>query len=55
MGTADATPVEAETEDASGALRIVVADDNALLREGISSLLVDAGHDVVGAPSTRTT
>jgi DNA-binding NarL/FixJ family response regulator len=48
MGTADATPVEAETEDASGALRIVVADDNALLREGISSLLVDAGHDVVG-------
>src|SRR4029453_1582167 len=48
MGTPDATPVEAETEDGSGALRIVVADDNALLREGISSLLVDAGHDVVG-------
>jgi DNA-binding NarL/FixJ family response regulator len=48
MGTPDATPVEAETEDASPALRIVVADDNALLREGISSLLVDAGHDVVG-------
>jgi DNA-binding NarL/FixJ family response regulator len=29
-------------------LRIVVADDNALLREGISSLLVEAGHEVVG-------
>ena len=29
-------------------LRIVVADDNALLREGIASLLQDAGHQVVG-------
>jgi DNA-binding NarL/FixJ family response regulator len=29
-------------------LRIVVADDSALLREGIASLLEDAGHDVVG-------
>jgi len=29
-------------------LRIVVADDNALLREGIASLLQDAGHEVVG-------
>ena len=29
-------------------LRIVVADDDALLREGIASLLVEAGHDVVG-------
>jgi len=29
-------------------LRIVVADDNALLREGIASLLEDAGHQVVG-------
>lgn len=29
-------------------LRVVVADDNALLREGIASLLVDAGHEVVG-------
>ena len=31
-----------------GPLRIVLADDNALLREGIASLLEDAGHDVVG-------
>jgi DNA-binding NarL/FixJ family response regulator len=30
------------------ALRIVVADDSALLREGIASLLEGAGHDVVG-------
>ncbi len=29
-------------------LRIVVADDNALLREGIASLLEDAGHEIVG-------
>jgi DNA-binding NarL/FixJ family response regulator len=29
-------------------LRLVVADDNALLREGIASLLEEAGHDVVG-------
>jgi DNA-binding NarL/FixJ family response regulator len=34
------------TTDAS--LRVVVADDNALLREGIASLLEDAGHQVVG-------
>ena len=48
MGTADATPAEREREGAGQALRVVVADDNALLREGIASLLVDAGHDVVG-------
>ena len=29
-------------------LRVVVADDSALLREGIASLLEDAGHQVVG-------
>jgi DNA-binding NarL/FixJ family response regulator len=34
------------------ALRIVVADDNALLREGIAALLEDAGHDVVGRSGT---
>src|SRR6187455_2895387 len=48
MGTDDATPADGETEAASRTLRIVVADDNALLREGIASLLVDAGHSVVG-------
>ena len=40
--------MDGETEAAAPALRIVVADDNALLREGIASLLVDAGHEVVG-------
>jgi DNA-binding NarL/FixJ family response regulator len=29
-------------------LRVVLAEDNALLREGIASLLTDAGHAVVG-------
>jgi DNA-binding NarL/FixJ family response regulator len=29
-------------------LRIVVDEDNAILREGLASLLEDAGHDVVG-------
>src|SRR6266702_3169286 len=48
MGIPDATPAEQETEGAGGALRVVVADDNALLREGIASLLVEAGHEVVG-------
>src|SRR6476660_3878924 len=36
------------TTDVPRQLRIVVADDNALLREGIASLLEDAGHEVVG-------
>jgi DNA-binding NarL/FixJ family response regulator len=31
----------------AGSLRVVVADDNALLREGIASLLEEAGHQVV--------
>src|SRR5512142_1109486 len=48
MDTADRTPQRGETEDAESTLRIVVADDNALLREGIAALLTDAGHDVVG-------
>jgi DNA-binding NarL/FixJ family response regulator len=29
-------------------LRVVVADDDALLREGLASLLTEAGHEVVG-------
>src|SRR5438034_2359849 len=48
MSSTDATPAGSETEGTSRALRVVVADDNALLREGIASLLVEAGHDVVG-------
>ena len=37
-----------EKEEPARSLRIVVADDDALLREGIASLLEDAGHTVVG-------
>ena len=48
MGITDATPLAHETEGATPRLRVVVADDNALLREGIASLLTDAGHEVVG-------
>lgn len=39
---------QGEPEGASRPLRVVVADDDALLREGIASLLEDAGHEVVG-------
>jgi DNA-binding NarL/FixJ family response regulator len=46
--SSEATPPEGEQEDASRPLRVVVADDDALLREGIASLLADAGHTVVG-------
>jgi DNA-binding NarL/FixJ family response regulator len=45
MASGDVTPAD---RDASGALRVVVAEDDALLREGIASLLEDAGHQVVG-------
>ena len=48
MSTADAIPQQQQTEGARPGLRVVVADDDALLREGISSLLEDAGHTVVG-------
>ena len=30
-------------------MRIVIAEDNVLLREGISRLLTDAGHEIVAA------
>jgi len=44
MAGSDVTPTHAP----EGRLRVVVADDDALLREGIASLLRDAGHEVVG-------
>jgi DNA-binding NarL/FixJ family response regulator len=44
----DATPQAVESKDDPRPLRVVVAEDNALLREGIAALIVDAGHDVVG-------
>ena len=48
MGTDDATPAAGDEGAAARSLRVVVADDDALLREGIASLLADAGHEVVG-------
>ena len=49
MATSDATPADADLpENIAAALRVVIAEDDALLREGIASLLRDAGHEVVG-------
>jgi DNA-binding NarL/FixJ family response regulator len=49
MASSDPTPAEGGIEPAAaGVLRIVVADDDALLREGLASLLQEAGHQVVG-------
>ena len=39
---------EGTPPNAVAPLRVVVADDNALLREGIASLLEEAGYEVVG-------
>ena len=47
MPDLEGTPTDIESPERSG-LRVVVADDNALLREGIASLLEEAGHEVVG-------
>jgi DNA-binding NarL/FixJ family response regulator len=49
MASSDITPTETGPDAAgTGVLRIVVADDDALLREGLASLLQEAGHRVVG-------
>jgi DNA-binding NarL/FixJ family response regulator len=47
MPDSDVTPAESEAPRPEP-LRVVVADDNALLREGIASLLEEGGHVVVG-------
>ena len=48
MDNPDVTPATNEPEQPATHLRVVVADDNALLREGIASLLEEAAHEVVG-------
>jgi DNA-binding NarL/FixJ family response regulator len=48
MASGDATPLDTDLHESTGALRVVVAEDDALLREGIASLLNEAGHVVVG-------
>src|SRR3954468_2483747 len=47
MPASDVTPSGSGAREANR-LRIVVADDDALLREGIASLLEAAGHHIVG-------
>jgi DNA-binding NarL/FixJ family response regulator len=49
MASSDVTPARSDLpDDATSPLRVVVAEDDALLREGIASLLREAGHEVVG-------
>jgi DNA-binding NarL/FixJ family response regulator len=49
MAPSDPTPARSELpDDATQSLNVVVAEDDALLREGIASLLRDVGHRVVG-------
>jgi DNA-binding NarL/FixJ family response regulator len=48
MASGDATPIDTALQEPTGALRVVVAEDDALLREGIAALLSEAGHVVVG-------
>jgi DNA-binding NarL/FixJ family response regulator len=52
MGPGDLTPADPQaSEKGAAALRVVVADDDALLREGIASLLEQNGYEVVGRAS----
>jgi DNA-binding NarL/FixJ family response regulator len=49
MASGDVTPARSDLPDQSTEpLTVVVAEDDALLREGIASLLKEAGHRVVG-------
>jgi class 3 adenylate cyclase/ActR/RegA family two-component response regulator len=44
----DFPPLRSEATEVGGGLRVVLADDSLLLREGIARLLVESGFDVVG-------
>jgi DNA-binding NarL/FixJ family response regulator len=48
MASRDATPVEDGAPNGRQPIRVVIAEDDALLREGIAALLQDAGQEVVG-------
>jgi DNA-binding NarL/FixJ family response regulator len=52
MTSGDVTPAD---DTALEPLRVVIAEDDALLREGIASLLRDAGHQVVGTAADAPT
>ncbi len=43
------------TIEAGASMRIVIGEDSALFREGLASLLIDAGHDVVGRAADADT
>jgi DNA-binding NarL/FixJ family response regulator len=52
MAPGDHTPADPQaSKEGAAALRVVVADDDALLREGIASLLEQNGYEVVGRAS----
>jgi class 3 adenylate cyclase/CheY-like chemotaxis protein len=44
----DFPPLRSEASEVGGGLRVVLADDSMLLREGIARLLQESGFDVVG-------
>jgi DNA-binding NarL/FixJ family response regulator len=57
MGVDSSNPHSAPREEAmsrSSALRVIVADDDVLLREGLASLLGRSGFDVVGQVGNGT-
>jgi DNA-binding NarL/FixJ family response regulator len=57
MGADASNTHGAPTEEAgsrSGALRVIIADDDALLREGLASLLERSGFDVAGQAGNGT-
>jgi DNA-binding NarL/FixJ family response regulator/class 3 adenylate cyclase len=47
-----AAPTEGDETPAGARLRVVLAEDSVLLREGIARLLTDAGFEVVGQTAT---
>jgi DNA-binding NarL/FixJ family response regulator/class 3 adenylate cyclase len=52
LRTEDGRAPEAAAGDEGRSLRVVLADDSVLLREGIARLLVEAGFEVVGQSGT---
>src|ERR1700738_3929595 len=57
MGVDSSNTRSAQAEEAvsgSSALRVIVADDDVLLREGLASLLGRSGFDIVGQAGNAT-
>ena len=44
-----------DTDPVANALRVVIAEDSAVLRDGLVQLLVDRGFVITGAVSDRKT